>query len=71
MIRTLTSPDIISFLTSNTDGNTATNIYVKVTATDGFGYSKSYTSEANSLNIYCHQGGDCYYFMVECPEEII
>ena len=63
---TSTSEGNLAHLTLKANGNTGANIYVEVT--DGFTYGKIYARDTNSVNIHCHQGGNCNYIMVECPE---
>ena len=65
---TSTNDGVLTDLTLNADGNTGTNIYVEVTDTNSFSFSKIYARDANSVNIYCHQGADCNNIMIECPE---
>ena len=67
---TLVDKNALFQLTLITDGNTGTNIYVEVTHTAGFRMGKIYARDANSVNIYCHQGGHCNYMMIECPKII-
>ena len=43
------------------------NVYVEVTENTGFQGAKIYAKYAKSVNIYCHEGGDCDAITVECP----
>ena len=65
---TLTGDHIFSDLKLYTNGNRGANIYVEVTGTNGFQSSNIYARDANSVNVYCHQGGDCEKSTIECPE---
>ena len=44
------------------------NIYAEVTSWGGLWQSNIHAKQANSVNIYCHNSGDCTSLMVECPE---
>ena len=50
-----------------TDGN-AVDIYVEVTDHGGFREGSIYARDANSVFVYCHEGGDCDGVTIECPE---
>ena len=64
----LTGDGILQNFKLDTKGNNA-NIYVEVTDNNGFNAGQIYARDANSVNIYCHEGGDCYNILVECPED--
>eukprot|EP01084_Bolivina_argentea_P004880 9238_1 len=44
------------------------NIYAETNSWYGLTKTKIYAKHANTVTIYCHNGGDCHYLMVECPE---
>ena len=63
----MTEDGVLSMLKLNTSGNNA-NIYVEVTDNHGFENSAIYGKDANSVNVYCHDGGDCNDIFIECPD---
>eukprot|EP01083_Nonionella_stella_P184412 669373_1 len=62
----LTDALIFSSLTLN--ASHGANIYVEVTDTYGLTNAAIYAKKANSVQIYCKEGGDCDGLMVECPQ---
>merc|ERR1719295_123762 len=63
----LTEDNVAKRLTLDANQKGA-NVMVDVTDKNGFRYAAIYGRKANSVSVYCREGGDCYDTVIECPE---